>query len=148
MDTQSFFIYPTTSSEPAGPAAGFLDEASDAEWNILLSYVQTRHARAGETIFAEGDVDRTLYLLAVGRLEEISTRTGVAAVEAPAQLNELAFLDGGRCASTARAVTDAELLRLSYDAFESLAVREPRVARRILLDLGAILARRLRSARG
>jgi CRP-like cAMP-binding protein len=142
MDTQSFFMYPT---EPAPVTEGFLDDASETEWDIFLSYVQTRHLRAGQTIFNEGDVDRALYMLAGGRLEQSSARTPAAAVDAPAPLNELAFLDGDRCATSARAVTDAELLRLSYDAFESLAAREPALARRILLDLGSIVARRLRS---
>ncbi len=146
MDTSSFFIYPTTPSEPAEVTAGFLDNASEAEWDILLSYVQTRHVRPGETIFAEGDPDRALYLLTIGRLEQSSERTPAVTVDAPAPLNELAFLDGGRCATNARAITDAELQRLSYDAFESLAAREPVLARRILLDLAGSVARRLRSA--
>jgi CRP-like cAMP-binding protein len=147
MDTKSFFIYPTTASEPATPTAGFLDDAGETEWNILLSYVQTRHLRAGETIFTEGDVDRALYVLAIGQLEQSSSQAPTISVDAPAPLNEVAFLDGGRCATTARAVTEGELLRLSYDAFESLAAREPVLGRRILLDLGAGVARRLRSAR-
>jgi CRP-like cAMP-binding protein len=143
MDTQSFFIYPT---EPAPVTEGFLDDASKTEWDILLSYMQTRHLRPGETIFTEGDVDRALYVLADGRIEQSSAQTPAVAVDVPAPLNELAFLDGGRCATSARAITDAELLRLSYDAFESLAAREPVLARRIVLDLGSIVARRLRSA--
>jgi len=145
MDTSSFFIYPNSSIEPAS-TAGFLDDASEKEWDELLSYVQTRHLRAGETVFTAGDVDRALYLLTAGRLEQRSTHAPATTIAAPATLNELAFLDGGHCTTTARAVTEGELLRLSYDAFESLAAREPHLARKILLDLGSDLARRLRAA--
>ncbi len=145
MDTSVFFTYPGVEPHPTEPTAGFLDDASEAEWDILLAYVHTRHLRSGETMFTEGDLDRALYLVTIGRLEQSSERTPVAAVDAPAPLNELAFLDGGRCATTARAVGDAEVLRLSFDAFESMAAREPVLARRILLDLAGILARRLRS---
>jgi CRP-like cAMP-binding protein len=148
MDTSGFFAYPTGPVEPDAPAAGFLDDAGEREWDMLLSYTQTRHLRAGETVLSEGDIDRALYLLTAGRLEISSARAPVAALEAPAPLNEIAFLDGGRCAATARALTDGELLRLSYDAFDSLAAREPHLARKILLDLGRIVARRLRSAEG
>jgi NTE family protein len=148
MDTKSFFIYPTTASEPDAATAGFLGDAGEMEWNILLSYVQTRHLRAGETIFTEGDVDRALYVLAIGQLEQSSSQVPTISVDAPALINEVAFLDGGRCATTVRAITEGELLRLSYDAFESLAAREPVLGRRILLDLGASVARRLRSAGG
>jgi len=146
VDTTHFFIYPGT-SEPEAAPTGFLDDATEAEWDVLLSYVQTRHVRAGEPIFAEGDADRALYLLTVGRLEQSSGRGPFATLDAPAPLNELAFLDGDRCATTARAIDDGELVRLGYDAFESLAAREPFLARRILLDLGAMVARALRSAR-
>jgi CRP/FNR family transcriptional regulator, cyclic AMP receptor protein len=146
MDTSSFFIYPTTQSEASVATPGFLDNATEREWDALLSYVQTRHLRARETLFKEGDTDRALYLLTVGRLELSSARAPATPVEPPAPLNELAFLDGGRCDASAHAVTNAEVARLSFDAFESLAAREPHLARTILLDLGAILARRLRSA--
>jgi CRP-like cAMP-binding protein len=43
------------------------------------------------------------------------------------------------------AVSDGEVMRLSYDAFESLSARNPALARHILLDLGRILAARLRA---
>lgn len=43
-----------------------------------------------------------------------------------------------------RAVTDGEMLRLGFDSFEALAAREPILARDLLLDLGRILAVRLR----
>ena len=36
------------------------------------------------------------------------------------------------------------LLRLSFDAFEVLAAKEPALARHMLLDLGRILADRIR----
>ena len=106
--------------------------------------MQTRQLRTGDVAFSEGDLDRALYLLTGGRIE-LRSSTGLAvAVDSPAPLNEIAFLDGGRCTAGARAVSDAELLRLSFDAFESLAPREPMLARRILLDLGRIVATRLR----
>jgi CRP-like cAMP-binding protein len=143
MDTSSFFIYPGTQPEQTD-AVTFLDDATEDEWNTLLSYVQTRHLRRGETVFREGDLDRSLYLLTAGRLAQTSERTAAVTVEAPAPLNELAFLDGGRCLTTASATSDGELVRLSFDAFESLAAREPVLARRILLDLAAGVARRLR----
>jgi CRP/FNR family transcriptional regulator, cyclic AMP receptor protein len=148
MDTSSFFIYPTSQTDPSEVTSGFLDGATEAEWTTLLSYVQTRYVRTGETVFTEGDIDRTLFILTAGRLEQSSQRTAVVVVEGPAPLNEVAFLDGGRCTATARAVTDCEVLRLSFDAFESMAAREPVLARRMLLDLGAGVARSLRASAG
>jgi CRP/FNR family transcriptional regulator, cyclic AMP receptor protein len=144
LDTSAFFQYPTGAPEPAAREAAFLDGASEREWDALLAYMQTRQLRAGEIAFAEGDDDRALYLLTVGSVELSGSARPTQTAQAPAPMNEIAFLDGGRCASTARALADGELLRLSFDAFESLAAREPTLARRILLDLGRMVASRLR----
>jgi CRP/FNR family cyclic AMP-dependent transcriptional regulator len=144
MDTSSFFQYPTGGTEPGTAPATFLGGAGEREWDALLSYMQSRQLRAGEMAFSEGDLDRALYLLTVGRVELRASAGPPVAVDSPAPLNEIAFLDGGRCAAGVRALSDGELLRLSFDAFESLAAREPTLARRILLDLGRIVATRLR----
>jgi CRP/FNR family transcriptional regulator, cyclic AMP receptor protein len=145
MDTQRFFAYSTPSSDRGPRASGFLETATGEEWDAMLTFMQTRHLRPGETALTEGDIDCALYLLSAGSLQVRSTRTPITAVNAPVPLNELAFLDGGRCAATVRATTDSELLRLSRDAFLSLGAREPHLARLIALDLGRIVARRLRS---
>jgi CRP-like cAMP-binding protein len=42
-------------------------------------------------------------------------------------------------------MSDGEVMRLSYEAFESLSARNPALARHILLDLGRILSARLRA---
>jgi CRP-like cAMP-binding protein len=47
---------------------------------------------------------------------------------------------------TVTATTDAEVLRLSHEAFLSLAARRPELGRALLLDLGRILVTRLRAA--
>ncbi len=149
MSTGDLFDYPTgTPTEPAQqplPPATFLADADERDWETLISYTQTRELYANEVAFKEGDLDRAFYLLTVGQLEISSRGSPVDVIDAPAPLNEIAFFDDGRCAATARAVTDSALLRLSVDAFESLAMREPVLARRILLDLGRIVARALRS---
>ncbi len=58
----------------------------------------------------------------------------------------MAFLDGRPRAATIRALTDGELLRLSFESYEVLAARYAELGRAILLDLGRILAARLRQA--
>ena len=58
MDTSVFFTYPGVQTQPTEATAGFLDGASETEWDTLLSYADTRHLRRGETVFTEGDLDR------------------------------------------------------------------------------------------
>lgn len=147
MDSDDLFAYPDTTPEAPPPPPPLLDDADDNEWRTLLSYMQTRHFYAGEAVCTEGEFDRALYLLTVGALEIASGAAPGIEIEAPSTLNLIAFLDDGRCAATARALSDGEVVRLSYDAFEALAVREPVLARKLLLDLARILAHTLRFSR-
>ncbi len=142
MDTTGFFHYPTEPElELPQGLPGFLSDRGDADWSLLLEHTETRLFRRGETVLATGERDRALYLLVDGWLKAPS---GV--VEPIATIGEAAFLDGRPRAVTVKALTDGELLRLGYDAFEALAARDPGLGREILLDVGRILAARLRLA--
>ena len=60
-------------------------------------------------------------------------------------LGEGAFLDGTPRAVSVEAMSEGEMLRLSFEGFEALAARNPALGRDILLDLGRILSARLRA---
>jgi CRP/FNR family cyclic AMP-dependent transcriptional regulator len=118
MDTSGFFSYPTEPSPPDASAPfAFLPDRSEDDWAVLLGYTETIRFRPGDTI-----------------------------VEAVATVGEAAFLDGRPRAVNVRALTHGELLRVSHEAFEALAARDPKLARLILADLGRILSARLRAA--
>jgi len=153
-DASGFFDYPTIAAPakdehrptPPDPGPGFLEEVGELEWEALLSFTQTRYLRPGEVLLAEGDTDRALYLLTDGRVELSVANEPAGQVEAAAPLNLIAFLDRGVCAVTVIALVESEVLRLSFEAFESLASHEPVLARELLLDVGRIVAQTLRSA--
>ncbi|HUJ34102.1 MAG TPA: cyclic nucleotide-binding domain-containing protein [Solirubrobacteraceae bacterium] len=152
MGASGFFDYPTgeppetQAGVPAGTEhePGFLEEANEREWEALLAFTQTQYFSTGEPVFKEGQTDRSLYLLTAGRLALTAGGELVTELDPMAPINEIAFLDRGVCAVTATALANSEVLRLSYDAFESLAVREPVLARKLLFDVGRIVARALR----
>jgi CRP-like cAMP-binding protein len=150
MDTSGFFEYPTPYVADQSTSSGFLEQASEREWDTLLAAMQTVILRPGDTAFAEGRPDPALYLLTDGVLTVSYAGAAPAEITAPPAevINAMAFLDGGRCIATARAVTDVRMLRLSFDAFESLAAREPPLARRIILDLARRVAQQLRRGSG
>jgi CRP-like cAMP-binding protein len=140
IDASGFFQYPGE-MDLAPAQAEFLAGKTDAEWATVLAHTETRRFRPGENVLTEGEADRALYVLVDGRLEY---EGGI--VEPVSTIGEAAFLDGGRRAVTLRAVTDGEVLRMSWDSFEALAAREPLLARELLVDVGCILAGRLRAA--
>lgn len=152
MTDSGFFAYPAPAPAPESPAraepslpAPFLEGADDREWETLLSFMQTRILDAGDVIVHEGGSDRALYLLTAGRLALTAGDEPELEMQAPVPFNELSFVDGGPCAAGARALTPGELLRLSFDAFEAMAVRHPVLARKILLDVSQAMAAALRS---
>jgi CRP-like cAMP-binding protein len=141
MDTSSFFNYPTLpAQEPAASLdTDLLAGHTEDDWAVLLSYFETRRFHPGDWLIREGERERALYLLSDGSLE-----VNGQVVAAPATLGEEAFLDGRPSAAGLRALTHGEAQRLSFEAFEVLSAREPRLARDLLLDLGRLVATELR----
>lgn len=166
VDTSRFFDYPTLAESERGHDALFLSHLDEEEWERLLEHTQTRRLSAGEVVVRAGETDPALYLLTRGmlrveqptvppprsRLRRSSLREGWGGsapdptIAAPAVLGEVSFLDGGPRTATLTAITDGTLVRLSQQGFESLGSRDPLLARDIAIDLGRILAARLRTS--
>ena len=168
VDASRFFDYPSLAQSEREHDALFLSHLDEDEWERLLEFTQIRRLKAGEVVVRAGEPDDALYLLTQGtlRIEQpdvAAQRRGVrrsswrahspapvpdATIEAPAVLGEVSFLDSGPRTVTLTAVTDGTLVRLSQQGFESLGARDPLLARDIAVDLGRILAARLRIAGG
>jgi CRP-like cAMP-binding protein len=144
VDTTGFFDYPTLGrgDEPV-PDPGFLAHASSEEWDALLAATETLRFHPGDVVLRAGRRDRAFYLLLDGRLEVEGSGTEALA---PTVLGVAAFLDGEPRAVTLLARGHGELARMSWDAYEALAARDPRLGRTILAELARGLAARVRSA--
>jgi CRP/FNR family cyclic AMP-dependent transcriptional regulator len=137
----AFFDYPGGQEQDrwAAEEVHFLADCSDDDWAVIRNHTELRLYRA-------------LYIVASGSLEVVMPRgrrgraSRMATVDAGSVIGEMAFMDGKPRSALVRASTDVQLLRLGFDAFEVLAAKEPVLARTILLDLGRILAHRLRTA--
>ena len=146
----AFFDYPDDSSEPTTDQFAFLADASDEDWAAIRAHGELRHFRPSETVIAEGEVDRALYIVVEGELEAVVVEgkrgksRRVSSIEAGMVLGEVSFFDGRPRSAAVRAVTDATLLRLSKGGFDVLAAKEPALGRNILFDIGRTLAARLR----
>ncbi|MGI9080091.1 MAG: Crp/Fnr family transcriptional regulator [Acidimicrobiales bacterium] len=146
----SLFDYPSGDQQPA-EEANFLRHGSDDDWATLIKHTHNRRFRAGETVMAPGEADRALYIVTDGTLEAVLPgRKGayrrLSTFDPGSVIGELAFFDGQPRSALVRALTDADLARLSVESFESLAASRPALGRLILFDLGRILAGRLRGA--
>ena len=143
-----FFDYTGEVEREAGAELAYLADRSAADWEAITERAETRLFHPGETIVAAGEQDQALYLLVEGLVGAVlpGAEQPFKEFDAPTVLGEVAFFDRGPRSATLVALTDCELLRLSMQAFEVLAAHHPDLGRAILVDLGRILARRLRHA--
>jgi CRP/FNR family cyclic AMP-dependent transcriptional regulator len=127
-----------------------LADLSTGEWDRLVDLMERRRFGAGAVVMARGEVDRALYIVASGSLEVLipdGRHERRVRVQGPGTvIGEVAFFDGQPRSATVRALEPSEVLRLGLDAFEVLAARYPDIGRRLVMDLGRILALRLRHA--
>lgn len=147
----SFFDYPNEPPATSGQVGLLLADATDSEWATLLEHTRNRRFGPGDAIVAAGAADRSLYLVLEGQLEVLAQRgrrgyRRIASVGAGSVIGELSFFDGGTRSALVRAVTQAVLAEMSPSEFDALAAARPDLARRLLFDLGRILAQRLRAA--
>jgi CRP/FNR family cyclic AMP-dependent transcriptional regulator len=140
----SFFEYPVDARTTPASELAFLAGRPPDDLRRIAHHADRIRFAAGDTVLRLGDRDRALYLILSGELE--------ALVDPPSRMaagsvfGEVAFLDGRPRSASVRAVSDGEALRLSFEEFEILAARHSGLGRAILLDLGRILAARLRRA--
>lgn len=156
MDFTAFFAFPGSDAAPA-PAAGaalpaemiFLPEQTEDEWARLFTYTEQRRFRAGEVLIRLGEQERSIYILAEGVVEALVPDSAgvlqrVSTAEPGAVIGEITFFDNSPRSATVRALTAGEVRVLSFEAFEVFAAHEPALARALLLDLGRIMAWRMR----
>ena len=92
----------------------------------LLEHVRERNVAAGETVFRHGDPGDALYIVASGAVEVLDGDDRVlATLDAGQAFGEMALLSGGTRTATVRARTDAQLLSIAKEDFESLRNADP-----------------------
>jgi CRP/FNR family transcriptional regulator, cyclic AMP receptor protein len=143
----AFFDYPEGGEERAEEFT-LLPQWTDEDWRMLLAHTTMQRFRRGEVVLRRGDSDRALYFVTAG-YAEVAIGTGrrqqKTLVGAGSLLGEMAFFDGSPRSADVGAATDVEVLRLPPEEFEAFAARHPGLARDLLLDLGRLLALRLRT---
>ena len=126
----------------------FMPDATASDWATVFAHAEVRRVGAGLALVQAGEQERALYLLTEGTVgvrlprDEGTFKT----IDAPSVLGELAFFDGHPRSATLDAVTDVEVVRLDVAAFDRLAEVAPDLAMAMIVDLGRILALRLRLA--
>ena len=113
----------------------FLDRA---EAESLLAVMTKVSFAEGTEIFQKGDPAERLYFLISGRIA-VQNKTGfgertqvIALLDPGAPVGEKGLLGGGSRGATITAVTDCELLTLTYESFNKLIGDDPLLAIKLL----------------
>jgi CRP-like cAMP-binding protein/HEAT repeat protein len=119
----------------------FADLSTPALAN-LAGIAQEIAVYQGDTLFEQGDLGESLYLVCAGSIAiEVDGRQ-LAVLERNACLGEMALISGLPRSATATALSEGRLLRIGSDDFASLLSTEPEIS----LALLKTLSRRLRNA--
>ena len=136
---------PGTAS-PAATQQIFLQGLTAKEWSRLYTFADVRSFMAGEELVRAGDADDAFYVMTAGAAEVLQGTRSIGQISEGSVFGEVAFFDRQPRSATIRALEAGSAARFSRVSFENLAAWEPVLARRMLYELGAALAMRLRAA--
>jgi CRP-like cAMP-binding protein len=146
----TFFDYPSGDVATDAARQAFWPDAPEQDWSDLLRAATIRKLATGETLIAPESADRSLYIVVDGQLE-IMAPSGrkwkrVELVGPGNVVGELAFLDPTPRAVLVRSLAESSAAEVSQAAFATLARTRPDLALALALDVGRIVAVRLRVA--
>ncbi len=112
------------------------------ELEKLAEEIDQVNYKAGETIFNEHDHGDALYILEEGAvriwvMDEDVNEVTLAELQPGAFFGELAVLDRGERSSSATAIVDSHLHRLSSDDFQTFLIEHPDCAIDVICEIGA-----------
>ena len=121
----------------------FLSNLSEQEIRLLVPTVQAHEFGAGETIFTQGELGDTMYIIRRGKVDAIGhTQNGshrlVATLSRPQIIGEGAMMTGEPRNLTCKAKTDVELLELNRESFAELFKQHPEA----VVQIGEVIANR------
>ena len=124
---------------------------SQAQWDIVSSYLLPVVLPAGQVLFTQGATDRTLYMVESGSLsvhyQDEKERLRLAIVGAGSVVGEGAFFSNRARSATVQASAPSKLWSLTAIRFTELTNRQPAIALGLAMAAGAVLAKRLGNRR-
>ena len=144
----SALIQAMTSSVASDNAQNLL---TASQWEMLAPYLVPLNLTASEVLFAEGTLDRNLYMLESGSLsvhyQDSKERICLALVGPGSLVGEGAFFAHRPRRATVQAAAPSRLWCLTALRFSELANRQPALGLALVTMAGQVLARRASDSR-
>jgi CRP/FNR family cyclic AMP-dependent transcriptional regulator len=127
------------------------EDFSEEEMQELLNFSKAARYEPGEFLFNQGDSGNSIYIIFSGEVEISLINNNNEEVSFPVigngtVLGEIAFFDGKERTASAKAINALEVIIIHQDEFDNLEEKNPRLAIKVLRELGRITAERLRWA--
>ena len=123
---------------------------SPDELDLLNAKLVSHRVSKGHSVLKEGEKSRDVYLLVKGsvsvriRLSDSDRLKRLVSYSPGVMFGEMALLDGNPRSASVVADENTEVMKLSYDDFESLLREHPQVAAKLTQNIALVLAKRLR----
>ncbi len=100
-----------------------------------------KNVARGEVLITEGEPARNLYIVLKGRFVVLVGDSPIAEISMGEPIGELAFFAGGKRTASVVAARNSAVMRLSREAYDTLAQKTPELSNGILKALSERLAR-------
>lgn len=141
-----------------GNTADFLDglelfqDFTYPDLKLISRYLERVQKSTGESVFAEGNLGDSMFILVDGRLSIFKggeSGTHLLCHEGRGRIvGEMALLDHERRSATCIADSDCEMLVLDSDGLRRMSSEYPLLAYRFMFSLAKLLSKRLRRTSG
>lgn len=124
---------------------------SNEELEYVAELSKPRHVTAGETVFEEGELGDSVYVVASGEVEVLrhdahGAPRSLATLQVPQFFGEMSLIDKEYRSATVRAKTDCELLQLTAENLIALRKNYRDGFTLIITNIARMLSARLREA--
>lgn len=147
-----YFKYPNGSDNSDNNRLTVLKGLVQEDWNTIAKYSQKIHFMPGDLLIDIGETDDGVYIIVDGSVEVIARGTfginkSIAQIEEGSVFGEMSFFDQQPRSAAIRAITEGNVLHLTRNGFEQMSAWNPALGRKLLFDLGKIIAHRFRQVR-
>ncbi len=115
-------------------------------WKLLAPFLSVNYLQAESVLIREADADRTLFILAEGELRVQTHGHEIARLQPGTVVGEGAFFSGQPRSATIVASMPGVVWSLSWERYQAMSHRYPKLALDLTQGLAAVLAVRMRQA--
>ncbi|NVO00896.1 MAG: cyclic nucleotide-binding domain-containing protein [Geobacteraceae bacterium] len=122
----------------------FFKDLSADELLAIMAITRREHYLMGQRVFEAGDPGDSLYIIRSGSMMVKKGEMVLAVLGIGDTIGEMSFVDRGERSASVAAIEETELLKVSFQALETLLDEHPLMAVKVYRAMATVLSQRLR----